>query len=171
MGKKSLYTIGYEGADLGDFIATLKAQDIQQVIDIRELPLSRKRGFSKNALKDALAKRGIAYLHVRPLGDPKAGRMAARAGDFATFRRLYTAHLRQKDSQEALTEASKVAKQKTSVLLCYELDYKNCHRSIVANSLSDDFDFTVKHILVGKTSASKSRNKDDRSPIGVGAFG
>ena len=171
MSKKSLYTIGYEGADLGDFIVTLKSQGIGQVIDIRELPLSRKRGFSKNALKDALAGHGIAYVHLRALGDPKAGRIAARAGEFSTFRRLYTAHLRQNDAQAALLETSKIAKKKTSVLLCYELDYKNCHRSIVANSLSDGFDFSVKHIFAGKTSTSKSRHKDDRSPIGVGAFG
>jgi uncharacterized protein (DUF488 family) len=171
VGKRSLYTIGYEGADLGDFIATLKSENIQQVIDIRELPLSRKRGFSKNALKDALAKRAISYLHVTPLGDPKAGRTAARSGDFVTFRRLYNAHLRQKDSQEALLEASKAAMQKISVLLCYELDYKNCHRSIVANSLSNDFDFAVKHISVGKTSTQKSRQKDDHNNTGVGAFG
>ena len=59
MSEKHLYTVGYEGAVLGDFIATLKAFGIKQIIDVRDLPLSRKRGFSKNALASALAEAGI----------------------------------------------------------------------------------------------------------------
>ena len=89
MSEKLLYTVGYEGADLSDFLNTLKVHKIKQIIDVRDLPLSRKRGFSKNALAAALAKIGITYLHLKALGDPKPGREAARSGDFASFRRIW----------------------------------------------------------------------------------
>lgn len=77
MSEKHLYTVGYEGVDLDEFIATLKTFGIKQIIDVRDLPLSRKRGFSKNALASALAEAGVKYLHVKSLGDPKPGREAA----------------------------------------------------------------------------------------------
>jgi uncharacterized protein (DUF488 family) len=44
----TLYTIGYEGTDIDRFVATLKAVGVQLLADVRALPLSRKRGFSKN---------------------------------------------------------------------------------------------------------------------------
>lgn len=150
VGTKPLYTIGYEGAELGDLLSTLRKQNIEQVIDVRELPLSRKRGFSKNSLKEALNAHGIEYLHIRALGDPKAGRMAARSGDFVTFRRLYKTHLKLKAAQDALFEASRAAKKKTSVLLCFELDFENCHRSIVASSLSVNSGFIVHHLYISR---------------------
>src|SRR3954453_21108705 len=83
MGTKStiLTTIGYEAAELDDFVATLLAAGITRLIDVRELPISRRRGFAKRALSEALADAGIVYVHLRGLGDPKEGREAARVGD------------------------------------------------------------------------------------------
>ena len=80
------YTIGYEGADLFDFLATLKHAEVSLLVDIRELPASRRKGFSKNALQENLESVGIQYIHLRDLGDPKEGRLAARTGNFKDFR-------------------------------------------------------------------------------------
>ena len=160
LGNKPLYTIGYEGAELGELLMTLRKQSIEQVIDVRELPLSRKRGFSKNSLKEALNAHGIEYLHIRALGDPKAGRMAARSGDFVAFRRLYETHLKLKAAQDALIEASRAAKKKTSVLLCYELDFENCHRSIVASSLSFNYGFMIHHLYVNRSTVVNRKNRN-----------
>lgn len=65
-----LYTIGYEGADLGDFLATLRAMCVTTLVDVRELPISRRKGFSKAALGEALGAVDIAYKHERHLGSP-----------------------------------------------------------------------------------------------------
>ena len=51
----TILTIGYEGAVIDDFIATLELVEVEVLIDIRDIPVSRKRGFSKNALADALS--------------------------------------------------------------------------------------------------------------------
>lgn len=131
-----LATIGYEGASLADFIWTLVAARIKRVIDVREVAQSRRPGFSKNALRSALAEAGIDYHHIRQLGDPKQGREAARAGKLDLFRRLFNAHMDLPASREALNDAVSLASGKPSVLVCFERDPKNCHRAIVAERIA-----------------------------------
>ena len=62
----TLFTLGYEGLTIEAFIARLQAAQVKTVVDVRELPLSRKKGFSKTAFCTALATHGIAYLHPPP---------------------------------------------------------------------------------------------------------
>jgi hypothetical protein len=66
-----IHTLGYEGATLAEFITRLKMAGIMTVADVRQMPLSRKRGFSKTALAAALEKVGIDYVHIPALGCPK----------------------------------------------------------------------------------------------------
>jgi uncharacterized protein (DUF488 family) len=61
-------TIGYEGADPAAFDAALEDADIQMVVDVRAIAISRRRGFSKTALSDRLNRRGLDYVHLRALG-------------------------------------------------------------------------------------------------------
>jgi uncharacterized protein (DUF488 family) len=83
MGK--LFTIGYEGATIDEFIAILFDWDIEHLIDVRDFPTSRKKGFSKNLLAESLNNYGIEYTHLKGLGDPKEGGNAARAGKHNLF--------------------------------------------------------------------------------------
>ncbi len=78
MKLKHLVTIGYEGADFADFLATLDTLGVTTLLDIRELPMSRRRGFAKTALREGLATVGIAYRHEPRLGSPKAIRHQLR---------------------------------------------------------------------------------------------
>ena len=153
MTVKQLFTVGYEGSELAEFLATLSRQDITQVIDVRELPLSRKRGFSKQALSDALKARGITYIHLKDLGDPKPGREAARRGQFAEFRRIYGQHLRKVASQEALATAGTLASKRRSCLLCFEREPADCHRTIIAAAMMERWKFSVVHLSVRDTVA------------------
>ena len=79
-----IFTIGYEAATMADFLAALTAAGVTRVIDVRALPLSRRPGFSKTPLKNALAEAGIDYVHLKALGTPAEGREA----DMAVARRL-----------------------------------------------------------------------------------
>lgn len=157
-----LFTIGYEGAEICDFLATLVGHGISQVIDVRDVPISRKRGFSKNRLREALAEHGIEYLHLKGLGDPKAGREAARAGKFAVFRTIYGRHLEGSAAQAALSEARSAAQNRVSCLLCFERSNENCHRSIVAERLAKSGQFDVRHIGVRPTSNDGRKPTHDR---------
>jgi uncharacterized protein (DUF488 family) len=145
---RRLTTIGYEGAGLDAFIQTLRAANIRRLIDVRELPLSRKRGFSKRALGEALRQAGIEYEHLRALGDPKAGRDAARRGDMAAFRRIFHGHLTGPTASAALDIAAAWAVEGGSCLMCYERDASNCHRGLVAKAMADRHAFTVRHLAV-----------------------
>jgi uncharacterized protein (DUF488 family) len=130
-----LYTIGYEGTDIDRFAATLKAFKIKVVADVRAVAVSRKRGFSKTALRERLAAEGIAYMHFVDLGDPKPGRDAARAGKYEEFRRVYSRHLNTAVAQVALKVLKETVKKETVCLLCFERDPTVCHRRMIADRL------------------------------------
>lgn len=143
-----LATIGYEGVALADFISTLEEADVQRVIDVREVAQSRRAGFSKNALRTALAGAGMDYHHIRQLGDPKHGREAARAGNIDLFRAIFAAHMDLPASRNALHDAISLATEKKSVLLCFERDPTHCHRTIVAMRMAALSSLQIKNLGV-----------------------
>jgi uncharacterized protein (DUF488 family) len=157
-----LFTIGYEGADLADFLDTLEDAGVEHVIDIRDLPVSRKRGFSKNGLSEALREIGISYTHLKALGDPKPGREAMKRGDYDTFLEIFSSALREPEAQSALRSAIEIAESAPSVLLCYERSPKHCHRTIVANEMMVDTDFEVRNLGV-----NPRRQRDQNSKLEI----
>src|SRR6185503_16787729 len=88
-----IFTIGYEGTTVPEFIAALNEGGVERVIDVRALPLSRRPGFSKSALRGALEEAGIEYVHLKALGTPADGRAAASAGRHADLERIYAGQL------------------------------------------------------------------------------
>jgi len=132
-----LFTIGYEGADVGQLVQTLKNVGIELLADVRELPLSRKKGLSKSSLSLHLADAGIEYHHFRLLGDPKPGRDAAKAGNYQLFERIFCEHLSQPTTQESLRMLLQIASEKPTCMLCYERCATQCHRSIIADDAID----------------------------------
>ena len=146
-------TIGYEQSNIDQFIATLVGAGVEQIIDVRELPLSRKKGFSKQSLAAMLAASGIDYVHLRELGDPKPGRLAARAGDYPQFRRIFNQHMRTREAKFGLESAAQLARSKRSALLCFEREHTVCHRSIVADALHLGYGFEIRHIEVKSESS------------------
>lgn len=146
MAAAKVWTIGYENVGQADFVATLKAAKIKTLIDVREVANSRRAGFSKKSLAAALDEAGIGYIHMKPLGTPKAGREAARKGDTKTMRRIFEAKLVEPESQLALSEAAERAGKGRVCLMCLEHDWRDCHRSIVAQHLEDAFGVTPTHL-------------------------
>jgi uncharacterized protein (DUF488 family) len=67
----TLFTLGYEGLTIEAVITRLRIARMKTVVDVRELPLPRKKGFSKSAFCAALSAHGMAYLHAPALGCPK----------------------------------------------------------------------------------------------------
>ena len=129
MGKRRIFTIGYEGAVQPELVAALKQAKVGRVIDVRAVPNSRKPGFSKNALAAGLREAGIDYVHLKALGTPAEGREAARKGRFAEMERIYAAQL---ETPEAAAESARMislAEETASALLCFERDPAHCHRT------------------------------------------
>ena len=130
-----VYTIGYEGIDIDHLIRALKAVGVTTLADVRAIAVSRKKGFSKKGLRDRLHEEGIAYAHFVDLGDPKAGRDAARAGKIDEFRRVYSLHLECDQAIGALEALGETAEKNTVCLLCFERNPANCHRTMIADRL------------------------------------
>lgn len=135
MAMNKLATIGYETDTQDGVIARLKAVEVELLIDVRAVASSRKAGFSKTLLGNSLKAEGIDYLHLRPLGTPKPGRDAARAGRTDEMRAIFNAHLEAPEAQLALAQATDLAKTRRIALLCYEDDPNCCHRQIVAQRI------------------------------------
>ncbi|WP_318030786.1 DUF488 domain-containing protein [Rhizobium ruizarguesonis] len=155
---KTVYTIGYEGTDIERFVKTLIAVGVQTVADVRAVPLSRKKGFSKNSLREHLESAGIRYLAMQELGDPKEGREAAKAGDYDTFRAVYSAHIALPESAEAIEKLAEASEEEAVCLLCFERDPKTCHRVIVGERMGA-YGYEMMH-LFGDDPARYVRHQD-----------
>lgn len=145
MDVTKIWTIGYEKVGAPDLIAALSKAKIKRVLDVRELPLSRRAGFSKTILAGSLAEAGIGYKHMKALGTPKAGRDAAKKGDVKAMHKIIEAKLDSPESQMALAEAAEIAGEERVCLLCLEHDWHVCHRANVAARL-EAFGLKATHL-------------------------
>ena len=145
---RTIATIGYEGSTIDDFVAALRRASIDVLIDVRDLPLSRKRGFSKNQLAEALAVADIEYVHLRGLGDPRAGREAARAGNYREFQTIFSRHMKTDAALRDIDIAAELVRARRACLMCFECNHAQCHRSIVADRLAKITQSTVKPLTV-----------------------
>lgn len=133
-----LFTIGYEGVTMDEFLAALRNARVERVIDVRALPLSRRPGFPKTPLKNALGEVDIDYVHLRALGTPSEGRTAARAGRKADLERIYAGQLELPEAMVAAEEMKRLAAEKPSVLLCFEREPACCHRALLWQAVAQD---------------------------------
>ncbi len=162
MGTHALYTIGYEGASPSDFWATLVTSGVKTLIDVRDVPFSRKPGFSKKALGHDSEGFGLKYIHLAGLGDPKEGREAAKIGKYALFAKIFSAHMMSESALSDLSKAIDLSLEATSCLLCYERNPENCHRSIVASHMLGHGSFKLYHLGVRAGLALKSSRPHGR---------
>ena len=124
------FTIGYSGRSVNEFLGILKKAGVERVVDVRALPLSRKKGFSKNLLCSALAEQGIEYIHLRAAGNP----FREMKNDIAKCLKLYGEYL---DAHpKIVNEVECAVRNQNTALLCFEADACACHRSVIAQRLS-----------------------------------
>ena len=143
---RQLSTIGYEGKTQAEFLDELSAAGVELLIDVRAVAASRRPGFSKTALGNAVRERGIDYLHLRALGTPAAGREAARKGRIAEMRTIYADQLETPEAQLAVEIALSAADERHAALLCYEKDAPGCHRAMLAERMVERAGFTVRDL-------------------------
>jgi len=150
-----IFTVGYEGLELEVFLRQLRRAGVRLVVDVRDMPLSRKRGFSKTALAAALSAAGMGYLHVRSLGCPKTIRDQYRADrDWSAYTAAFTKHLRKQSP--AVRELAELCEKHTAALLCYEADAGFCHRTYVARAVAAVSSGSVMHISAAGISPDRA---------------
>jgi uncharacterized protein (DUF488 family) len=131
-----LYTIGYEKKGIDDLLQTLLKNEIDLLVDIRAVPHSRVKDFTKKNLEKSLSENGIEYLLIKELGSPKELRDKVRTdGNYDYFFGEYYKFL--KNKMKYLSELSDFTKTRKICLFCYESDADRCHRRSVAGKLRE----------------------------------
>ena len=142
-----LATIGYEGAAQASVFEELEKAGVNMLVDVRAVTSSRRPGFSKSHLLAGLPAHGVDYLHLRGLGTPKEGRLAARSGDAAGLKRIFGAHMKTPEARhdyEALLGLLRAGRK--VCLMCYEHDPATCHRTIIAERVHQELGLDIRHL-------------------------
>ncbi len=144
-----LFTIGYEGISLENYLVRLLKNDVKVLVDVRNNPLSMKYGFSKSQLKKYCASLGIEYVHIPEVGIQGDQRQELNTQSdydrlFAVYRKT---NLTQTTSQQhQILNLLKLHKR--IALTCFEANICQCHRKHLAEAIENlpDFNYEVKHI-------------------------
>lgn len=145
---KKLFTIGYEQTPPKAVLDELAGAGVKLLVDVRAIASSRRPGFSKTQLAAGLDERGIGYVHLRGLGTPKEGRLAARAGDAKGLERIYAKHMKTPQAKEQLDELRALIGTAGPVcILCYERDHRGCHRRFIAEAIHDRDGVAVENLV------------------------
>ncbi len=131
------YTVGYEGRIVKDFVEELVRSGVEILVDVREMPMSRKPGFSKSKLASHVYAVGIEYVHIRSLGSPRDSRRRLKeSGDFESFSREYADHL-EGNAEDVDSLLALILDGRRVALMCFERDHSRCHRNLLAHELRD----------------------------------
>ena len=151
----ALFTFGYEGHSIDGFIARLKEAGVMVVIDVRELPLSRKKGFSKTAFAAALKDARIVYSHLPVFGCPKPIRNQYKInGSWKRYEKAFNAHLA--TQMAAVADLAAFSKTTKACLVCFEADFNFCHRRLVARAAAGAGGAGVIHLTATTEIADRS---------------
>lgn len=134
----SISGIGYEGLALDAFISKLRINSIDTLVDVRLNAISRKRGFSKRALSEALETAGILYVHLPALGnqrDNRAGYSEIQTDVAREVRNRFRQVLRSEAAEAALRQVADLVRKQNVALFCYEHDERHCHREQVLDAV------------------------------------
>jgi uncharacterized protein (DUF488 family) len=156
MSGPPLYTIGYEKARLPDVMVALAEAGVRVLLDVRDRPISRQPGFSKRQLAAAVEAAGMRYVHLAALGTPPAGREANRRRQWDRFWAIVEDKLATAEAERDLASAAMIAAAEPSCLLCYEADWRICHRRRVAEILAARQGFAPHHLTVHEIAGSSS---------------
>jgi uncharacterized protein (DUF488 family) len=133
--RRGFTSVGYEGRSLDEFIAALRADEVTVVADVRLNAVSRRRGFSKTALRNALEAAGIRYVHLRALGNPPENRAGFHANDPEPAKARFAQLLNSSTARAELRELASLGNSDVVAVLCVERDPQRCHRTVVIDAV------------------------------------
>ncbi|MBF0609131.1 MAG: DUF488 domain-containing protein [Candidatus Magnetobacterium sp. LHC-1] len=143
----TLFTIGYEGKSIDVYLNQLIENDIKILCDIRYNAVSRKYGFSKEQLNRCLSKLNYRYLHFPELGIEPTQRIVLNTqDDYDALFRIYEKTILPLHTESIDKIYRLVIDNKLVAITCFELNYFQCHRSVVAKVLSNRYGLEIRHI-------------------------
>jgi uncharacterized protein (DUF488 family) len=147
--KTILFTIGYEGISLEEYLVRLVKNDVKLLVDVRNNPLSMKYGFSKSQLKKFCGSLGIEYVHIPEVGIK--GDQRQELNTQSDYDKLFAVYCKnnlpqtityQKEILNSLKQYQRIA------LTCFEANICQCHRKHLAEAIEHlpEFKYEIKHI-------------------------
>lgn len=143
----TLYTIGYQGRDWDEFVALLKDNDIDLLIDVRKSNKSQyKPAFSGDTMRDRLDEEGITYWYQPQLGVDYQIRKPYIEGyiDTSGFEGWYEWSVFEEEEFDLEGFAEKVEGEGTPALMCMERHATpegdqdiHCHRDLLADHIAE----------------------------------
>lgn len=130
-----IVSVGYEGRSIDDFVTALVGAGVQTVADVRLNAISRKAGFSKTRLREALAAVGIDYRHMRSLGNAKENRSPFWDGRVDEGQRVFRQAIQNPEAESTLDELSALVRDQIVAVLCFETDLEKCHRKVIIDEI------------------------------------
>ena len=133
-----VFTLGYQGLDLGGYIRELVKVGAGTVLDVRERAWSNRPDFVKSSLDQGLRDANISYLHLQAAGNPSEIRKTAKTAEecLTKYRRYLL------DNPDAVGELYSYVRMaaesgRPACLLCYERNPHDCHRSVLIEYLTE----------------------------------
>jgi uncharacterized protein (DUF488 family) len=144
-----LFTIGYEGLSLEEYLNKLIVNDVRVLCDVRKNPFSMKYGFSKIQLKNACEGVGIEYVHIPEVGIESDKRQnLSTQSDYEKLFAFYREEILVKETKKQ-EEILQLLKDKRRIAItCFEANIHHCHRKHLAESLAEMNDFAYKIIHI-----------------------
>lgn len=127
-----IVSVGYERRSLEDLVSVLHAHGVQKLLDVREAPVSRRKGFGKRLLSARLDEAGIKYRHLKIAGNPHR----RLKEDVGRCLKLYEEHLW--DNPHVVETVGEEMQGRAIAMLCYEREHHCCHRSVLLEALAQE---------------------------------
>jgi len=142
----AVYTIGYEDRSVDGFFNRLLRAGINQIVDVRANPVSRKYGFARSALAGLAGKLGLGYCHFPDLGIAPEKRRDVQTP--SQFKELFGYYERQilPAKADAVAKVAELMKATASVLVCMEKEAVDCHRSRLASRIGSLTRLNIVHL-------------------------
>ena len=141
----SVFTIGHSNHSLEVFLALLRMNGVEEVVDVRSSPHSRYNPhFNRKILVKALDEAGIAYIF---LGGELGGRPADRSCYDADGRVRYDLVAQTEAFDAGIGRVMRHADQRRIALMCAEKEPLDCHRTLLVARALVERGVAVEHIL------------------------
>lgn len=144
--KSAIYTVGYEGLSVDGFLNGLVANGIEQILDVRNNPISRRYGFHKSTLARLAGRLEIDYVNIPELGITSADREGLSSEeDYEALFDRYEANVIPRET-ESVRRVGRMTKERASALVCMERSSRSCHRSRLAAAMVEETGLEVIHL-------------------------
>lgn len=133
----TVYTIGHSTHPLLEFVEMLRANTVDDVVDVRSVPGSRHNPqFGEKELAQSLPADGIGYEWWKQLGGLRhTTKSSVNTGWRNASFRGYADYMQTPDFDAAVEKLVAIAETRTVAIMCAEAVPWRCHRSLIGDAL------------------------------------